>query len=146
MPRSMHLHTEIYPNLKSISELFKMYMKSLDSFILASRDNWVSCNQTLGCLRFTETVEFLERSLASMLMRYCCSMIGCYFFSRHNRFAETHSHLQLSYHITDRLLAAGNKHEHQRNINAVACSSSLCLEGISSNVFNTLVTYSLTIT
>ena len=29
-------------------------------------------------------------------------------FSRHNRFAETHSHLQLSYHITDRLLAAGN--------------------------------------
>ena len=29
---------------------------------------------------FTETVEFLERSLASMLMRYCESMIGCYFF------------------------------------------------------------------
>ena len=53
----------------------------------------------------TEKVEFLERSLAS----YCCSMIGCYFFYRHNRFAETHSHLQLSYHITDRLLAAGNK-------------------------------------
>ena len=57
----------------------------------------------------TEKVEFLERSLASMLMRYFCSMIGCYFFYRHNRFAETHSHLQLSYHITDRLLAAGNK-------------------------------------
>ena len=51
MPRRMHLHTEIYPNLKSISELFKMYMQSLDSFILASRDNGVSCNQTLGCLR-----------------------------------------------------------------------------------------------
>ena len=27
---------------------------------------------------FTETVEFLERSLASMLMIYCCSMIGCF--------------------------------------------------------------------
>ena len=51
MPRSMHLHTEIYPNLKSRSELFKMYMKSLDSFILALHDNGVSCNQTLGCLR-----------------------------------------------------------------------------------------------
>ena len=51
MPRSMHLNTEIYPNLKSISVLFKMYMKSLDSFI-ASRDNGVSCNQTFGCLRF----------------------------------------------------------------------------------------------
>ena len=37
MPQSMHLHTEIYPNQKSISELFKMYMKSLDSFLLASR-------------------------------------------------------------------------------------------------------------
>ena len=34
MPRSMNLHTEVYPNLKSISELFTMYMKSLDSFIL----------------------------------------------------------------------------------------------------------------
>ena len=30
------------------------------------------------------------------------------FFSRHYRFAETHSHLQLSCHITDRLLAACN--------------------------------------
>ena len=39
MPRSMHLHTEIYPILKSISELFKMYMKSLNSFILELRDN-----------------------------------------------------------------------------------------------------------
>ena len=47
----MHLHTEIYPNLKSISELLKMYMKSLDSYILASRDNGVSCNQTLSCPR-----------------------------------------------------------------------------------------------
>ena len=30
-------------------------------------------------------------------------------FSRQNRFAETHSHLQLLYHITNRPLAAGNK-------------------------------------
>ena len=50
MLRSMHLHTEIYPNLKSIYE----FMKSPDSFILASRDNWVSCNQTLDCLRLYE--------------------------------------------------------------------------------------------
>ena len=47
-PRTMHFHSEIYPNLKSI--LFKMNMKSLDTFILASRENWVSCNQILGCL------------------------------------------------------------------------------------------------
>ena len=77
MPRSMHLHTEIYPNLKSISELFKMYMKSLDSFILAMESRTTRHSAVSA---FTETVEFLERSLASMLMRYCCSMIDCYFF------------------------------------------------------------------
>ena len=52
-PKCAFTH-RIYPNLKSISELFKMNMKSLDSFIYASRDNWVSCNQTLGCLRLYE--------------------------------------------------------------------------------------------
>ena len=77
MPRSMHLHTEIYPNLKSISELFKMYMKSLDSFILASRDNLMESPATRhsAVSAFTETVEFLQRSLVSMLMRYCCRKI-----------------------------------------------------------------------
>ena len=72
MLQSMHLHTEIYPNLKSIYE----FMKSPDSHAIiesrATRHSTVSA--------FTETVEFLKRSLASMLMRYCCSMIGCYFF------------------------------------------------------------------
>ena len=93
MPRSMHLHTEIYPNLKCISELFQMYTKSLDSFILASRTM-----ESLGCC--INAYEILLQN--GWLL----------FFSRHtcNRFAETHSHLQLSYHITDRLLAAGNKH------------------------------------
>ena len=94
----MHLHTETYPNLKSISELFKMYMKILDSFILASRDNLVSCNQTLGCLaqpRITAYEKLLQRDWLLI-------------FSRHNRFAETHSYLQLSYQIIDRPLAAGN--------------------------------------
>ena len=47
MRRSMHLNTEIYPNLKSISELFKMYMKIVSIRLY----NRVSCNQTLGCLR-----------------------------------------------------------------------------------------------
>ena len=64
MPRSsIHLHTEIYPNLKGISELFKMYMKSpillykLHGIIESSvtRDSAVSA--------FKEKVEFLERSL-----------------------------------------------------------------------------------
>ena len=52
---------------------------------------------------FTETVEFLKRSLASLLMRYCCSMIGCYFF-----LDITGSQKRIATHITDRLLAAGN--------------------------------------
>ena len=105
----MHLHTEINSNLKSIYELFKMYMKSLDSFILASRDNWVSCNQKLGCLclygdsrvsRAQPHINAHEILLQHDWLLFC---------SRHNRFAETHSYLQLSYQKTDRLLAAGNK-------------------------------------
>ena len=38
-------------------------------------------------------------------------MLSLFYFSRHtcNRFAETHSHLELSNHITDRLLAAGDE-------------------------------------
>ena len=72
----MPLHTGIYPNLKSISELFKMYLESLDSH--ATIESKVTRHSAVSA--FTEIAEFLERSLASMLMRYCCSMIGCYFF------------------------------------------------------------------
>ena len=76
MPRSMHLHTEIYPNLYNISELFKMYILLYKHHAIiesrATRHSAVSA--------FTETAEFLKRSLASMLMRYCCRMIGCCFF------------------------------------------------------------------
>ena len=80
-----------------------MYIKSRFFYMIES-----SANRHSAVSAKAETVEFLERSLASMLMSYCCSMIGCKFFSTHNRFTETNSHLQLSYHITDRLLAAGN--------------------------------------
>ena len=43
------IYTEIYPNIWKVY-LNYSNLKNLDSFILASRDNWVSCNQTLGCL------------------------------------------------------------------------------------------------
>ena len=108
MPRSMHLHTEIYPNLKSISELFKMYLLSLDIFILASRDNWVSCNQTLGSLRLYGDNRVSRAQSRINAYEILLQLDWLLFFSIHNRFAETHSHLQLSYHITDCLLAAGN--------------------------------------
>ena len=86
MPRSMHLHTEIYPNLKSISELFKMYMKSLDSFILASRDTWVRATRHSA---LTEIVEFLDRSLWDMAAAWLavgvflasCFKINVFFFT-----------------------------------------------------------------
>ena len=108
MPRSMHLHTGIYPNLKSISEFFKMYMKSLDCFILAPRDNGVSCSQTLGCLRLYGDSRVSRAQPRINAYELLLQHDWLLFFSRHNRFAETHSHLQHSYHITDRLLAAGN--------------------------------------
>ena len=103
-----NFYTQKYTRIWKVYLNYSKCTWSLDSFFMiesrATRHSAVSA--------FTETVEFLERSLASMLMRYCCSIIGCLFFlfifSRHNRLAETHSHLQLSYHITDRLLAAGN--------------------------------------
>ena len=76
MPRSMNLYTEIYPNLKSISDLFKLYMKSLDSFH-SSITRWLSLVQP--DTRLSPPLQ-RQSSLASMLMRYCCSMIGCYFF------------------------------------------------------------------
>ena len=107
MPRSMHLHTEIYPNLKSISELFKMYTKSLDSFILASRTMESRAARHSAVSAFTETVEPRINAYEILLQHD-----WLLFFSRHNKFAETHSHLQLSYHITDRLLMKQNNATH----------------------------------
>ena len=85
MPRSMHLHTEIYPNLKSISELFKMYIKSLDS-----------CNQTLGCLRLYGDSRVSRAQPRINSYEILLQHDWLLFFSRQNRFAKTHSHLQLS--------------------------------------------------
>ena len=91
-------------NLPESEKYIWIHEKSQFVYVIESR-----ATRHSAVSAFTETVEFLERSLALMLMRYCCSIIGCYFFSRQNRFAETHRHLQLSYHISDRLLAAGNE-------------------------------------
>ena len=143
-PRSMHLHTEIYPNVKSISEFFKMYMKSIDSFISASCNNWVSCNQTLDRLcpplrrvsraqprinankillqhdwlflascfwnkRFFYFTDFEKLFFYYSLISNNIFNILPLLFSRHNRFAETHRYFQLSYQITDRVLATRNE-------------------------------------
>ena len=48
------LRTEIYPNLKSISQLFEMYMKSRFFYMIESRATRPSA--VSAC---TETVEFL---------------------------------------------------------------------------------------
>ena len=90
MPRRMHLHTEIYPNLKSISELFKMYMKSLYSFILASRDD----NQTLGCLRLYGDGPVSRAQPRNNAYEKLLQHAWLSFFFRHNRFAETQTYLQ----------------------------------------------------
>ena len=92
MPRRIHLHvhTKIYPNLKSISELFKMNMKSLDSFILASRDD----NQTLGCLRLYGDSRISRAQPRINAYKILLQHYWLLFFFRHNRFAETHTYLQ----------------------------------------------------
>ena len=52
------------------------------SILLYKHHAIIECRSTRhsAVSAFTETVEFLERSLVSILMRYCCSTIGCYFF------------------------------------------------------------------
>ena len=82
MSRSMHLHIKIYPNLKSISELFKMYMKNLDFFILASRDNLMESRATRhsAVSASTETVEFLERSSYQFLWDIAAARLAVNFF------------------------------------------------------------------
>ena len=59
-----------------------MYMKKSRFFYISIKRylSLVQPDTRLAVSAFAETVEFLERSLASMLMKYCCSMIGCYFF------------------------------------------------------------------
>ena len=106
MPWSIHLHTEIYQNLKSISELFKMYMKV--SIILYKHHAIMESCATIhsAVSAFTETSSFSSRASHQCLWDIAVAWLAV--FSRHNEFAETHSHLQLSYHITDRLLGAGN--------------------------------------
>ena len=108
LEQGQSLHTEIFPNLKSISELFKMGMKSLDSFILASRDNWIACNQTLGGLRLYRDSRVSQAQSRNNAYEILLQYDWLLFFHQHNRLAETHSYLKLSYQITDRLLAAGN--------------------------------------
>ena len=78
MPRSLHLHTEIYPNLKSISELFKMYMKSLDSLILANTGSRATRHSAVSA--FMETVEFLERSSHQCLWDIAAAWLAVIFF------------------------------------------------------------------
>ena len=73
---------------------------------------------------FTEIVEFLERSLVSIILIndkiFPLQVITyftfyLYFCSWHHWFAKTQSYLQLSYQITDRLLAGGNIKRKKQN-------------------------------
>ena len=72
--------------------------------ILASRDNWVSRNQTLGCLRLYGESRVSQAqpriSAYEILLQYDWLL----FFSRHSRIgSQKHTAT-----YTDRLLAAGN--------------------------------------
>ena len=70
------------------------------SFILTLHVNRVSCNQTLGCLRLygDSWVSGVQPRINAyeILLQHDWLL----FFSRHNRFAETHSYLQLSSRAT----------------------------------------------
>ena len=59
-----------------------------------------SCNQTLGFLRLYGDSRVSRAQPCINAYEILLQHVWLLFFSRHNRFAETHSHLQLSYHIT----------------------------------------------
>ena len=101
MPRSMHLYTQKSARIWKV----QVYLNHSKCTLLY---DWVSCNQTLGCLRLYGDSRVSRAQSRINADEILLQHDWLFIFSRHNRFAETHSHLQLSYHITDRLLAAGN--------------------------------------
>ena len=110
MPRSMHLHTEIYRIWKVYLNYSKCTWK-VSILLHKYHVQRASCNQTLGFLRLYGDSRVSRAQPCINAYEILLQHVWLLFFSRHNRFAETHSHLQLSYHITDRLLAAGNKYK-----------------------------------
>ena len=66
-PQRMHLHS----TLRNIHELLETDMKSCVLLLLVPRDHPRSAGSA-------KAAECLERSLASIAMRYCCITIGCF--------------------------------------------------------------------
>ena len=106
MPRRLHLHRNLPESEKYI--WMKKSEKSRFFYISITRQLSLYCNQTLGCLRLYGDSRVSRAQPGINAYEILLQRDWLLFFSRHNRFAETHSHLQPSYHITDSLLAAGN--------------------------------------
>ena len=79
-PKHAFTHRNLTESEKNIW-IIQKYMKSLDSFILTSRDNWVACNQTLGCLRLYGDSQVLERSINAyeILLQHDWLCLGFFF-------------------------------------------------------------------
>ena len=91
------------------SERYIWFIQNVHEKSRFLRDSWVSCNQTLGWLRlYGDSRDSRAQTRINAYDKFL-QHDWLLFFSRHNMFAEIHSFLQLSYQITDRLLAAGNK-------------------------------------
>ena len=107
-PKYSFTHRNL-PESEKYIWIFKNVHESLDSFILASRDNWSRATRHSAVSAFTENSRVSWAQPRINAYEILLQHDWLLFFSRHNRFAETHSHLQLWYHITDRLLTAGNQ-------------------------------------
>ena len=97
----MHLYTQKFTRIWKVYLNHSKWTLSLDSFI------WLSLVQP--DTRLSPPLR-RQSSFSSDAYEILLQHDWLFIFSRHNRFAETHSHLQLSYHITDRLLAAVNEY------------------------------------
>ena len=100
-PKYAFTHRNL-PESEKLSELFKMYMKVS---ILLYKHHAIIESRAAPFDGDSRVSQVQPRINAHEILLQHDWLL---FFSRHNRLAETLSYLQLSYQITDRLLAAGN--------------------------------------
>ena len=78
VPKYAFTHRNLFESEKYIWIIQNVHEKSWFFHISIKRQLMESLATRYSAVSaFTETVEFREHSLASMPIRYCCSMIGC---------------------------------------------------------------------
>ena len=103
LPKYAFKHRNLPESERYIWIFQNVHGKSRFVYIIGSR---ATRHSAVSPLRRQSSISSAASHLCLWDIAAACLAVN--FFCRQNRFAETHRHLQLSYHITDRLLTAGN--------------------------------------